>query len=89
MASAKAPEVELTNEEQRIKECLAYFDDPKEKHLGYILSIWKKDKNGIPSEWVFHTHNKEDHGFSSGHYFRDLSEAIKYYDQRKKNGGRA
>ena len=86
----KAAEIALTEDERtRLKECLAYFDDPKESHLGYILSIWKKDENGIPYEWVFHTHNKDCHGFSSGHYFRDLSEAVEYFNRRKKDGGRA
>jgi hypothetical protein len=68
----------IETERHRLSTCVAYVNDPLDKHLAYVLCVWKRE-DGIPVEWVVWTHNKEDHGFYHGHYIRDLEDAVKCF----------
>jgi hypothetical protein len=73
----------IETEKHRLATCVARFTDPLEPRFEYVLCVWKRDKDDIPTEWVVWMHNKEDHGFYYGHYCRTLSDAVKIFEEKK------
>lgn len=53
-----------------------YSSHPDDSYLTVVLHTNQK------GEFVTHLHNATTDGFSSGHYFQTLEEAMKDFDQR-------
>lgn len=53
-----------------------YSDHPDDAFLSVVLH------RNFKGEWVTHVRNNQDGGFSHGHYFTDLADAAKDYNER-------